>query len=98
LNIGSITAGYVLKSAEVLSHAVKNAGEGEGLFIFSCFSRIVALGGDPMAEIKVIQKELAGFPVPYLFFYSGGEICPVYISQGQMANQFYQYALVACLF
>jgi hypothetical protein len=56
------------------------------------------LGGNSTAEIELIQKELAGFPAPYLFFYSGGEFCPQYTESGGIVNRFYQYALVACQF
>jgi hypothetical protein len=97
LHIGSISEDYVLETAKTIGQSIKKAGEGSGLFIFSCFSRIIALGGKPMGEIKVIQRELKEFPVPYLFLYSGGELCPRIIEQGQMTNHFNQYALVACL-
>jgi hypothetical protein len=99
LSIGTVSADYILKSAQSMIEAVKREKDGawEGLFIFSCFSRAVGLGGNPMAEIELIQKEL-GDSVPYLLFYSGGELCPRYVKSGETVNQFHQYALIACLF
>jgi hypothetical protein len=97
LNIGSISEAYVLETASAISQSIKKAGGGEGLFMFSCFSRTVTLGGDPLGELKVIQRELKDFSVPYLFLYSGGEICPRKTEHGRSINHFHQYALVACL-
>jgi hypothetical protein len=97
LSIGSVSIEDVLESARTLAQAVKETGDGSGLIIFSCFLRSIVMGGKPLAEIEVIQKELAGFPAPYLFLYSGGELCPRYTESGDFTNRFYQYALVACL-
>ena len=96
LNIGAITADYVLESAQTLIRHIKQDGNSAGLFIFSCFMRTVILGGNSMAEIELIQKELAGFPAPYLLCCSGGELCPQYAESGGMRNRLYQYALIAC--
>jgi hypothetical protein len=97
LNIGSITADYVLETAGALTAAVSKAKAGSALFMFSCFSRVVAHGGNPMAEIRLIQNALADFPAPYLFSYSGGELCPRHTENGGLSNCFHQYALIACL-
>jgi hypothetical protein len=96
LNIGATTADYVLESAKSLIRKIKETGNDRGGFMFSCFMRNIALGGNTMEEIKLIQKELAGFPGTCLFCYSGGEICPQYTKSGGTKNQFYQYALIAC--
>ena len=97
LSIGSITSAHVLESASRLVQAVKAAGEGSALFMISCFSRNVILGGEPEAEIETIKKELAGLPLPWLFLYSSGEICPLCTETGETVNRFMQYSLVACL-
>ncbi|MDR2476583.1 MAG: FIST C-terminal domain-containing protein [Treponema sp.] len=97
LNIGAITAGYVIETAGKIARSVKTAGEGQGLFIFSCFSRNVTLGGEPMAEIETIKRELAGFSTPWTFLYSCGELCPQYAVNGKPFNRFIQYSLIACL-
>jgi hypothetical protein len=98
LNIGSITANDVLESAKTLLQDIKKTGGGSGLIIFSCFLRNIVLGGNSMAEIDLVQKELGSFPGPYLFLYSGGEFCPKYTESGGTVNRYYQYALVACQF
>ena len=97
LNIGAITPGYVIETAGKVAQSIKKAGEGQGLFIFSCFSRNVILGGEPMAEIAAIKRELAGFSTPWIFLYSCGELCPQCTENGKPFNRFIQYSLVACL-
>jgi hypothetical protein len=96
LKLGAITADHILESVRVLVRDIKQNGNGAGLFMFSCFMRTVATGGNSMAEIGEIQKEFAGFPQPYILCYSGGELCPQYTEAGGMRNRFYQYALIAC--
>ncbi|GHV94477.1 hypothetical protein AGMMS50293_07970 [Spirochaetia bacterium] len=97
LNIGSITADYVLESANALAQEIKKAGSETGLFIFSCFNRNVVLVGDPLEEAELIQKALVGFSAPYLFMYSGGELCPQELESGKTVNRYHQFAIIACL-
>ena len=97
LNIGAITAEHVLESARTLIRSIKESGGGTGLFIGSCFSRTVVLGEGAAAEVELIQRELGDFPGAYLYFNSGGELCPKYTKSGGTENQALQYAIIACL-
>jgi hypothetical protein len=97
LNIGSLSAGYVIESAAILARAIKAVEGRSGLFIISCFSRSVILGGELLAEIHTISSELADFSIPWLFFYSGGEICPQHTKNGKTINRYMQYSITACL-
>jgi len=97
LNVGAITAEHVLESARTLIQTIKKSGSGTGLFIFSCFSRTVVLGEGAAPEVELIQRELDDFPGVYLYFNSGGELCPKYTDSGEVKNQALQYAIVACL-
>jgi hypothetical protein len=96
LNIGTVNREYVLESAKALIQEIRQTGSCAGVFIFSCMMRNVALGGNAMAEIDMIQKELAGFSGSYLLCYSGGELCPRPAESGGTRNTFEQYALIAC--
>jgi hypothetical protein len=98
LNIGAITADHVLESARTLVQDIKEQEVGTGLFIVSCFLRSIVLGEGAVAEVKLIQQELAGFQNTYLYLNSGGELCPRYRSSGDTENQALQYAIVACKF
>ena len=65
------------------------------LLLYSCLARSYALGSDIMAEIEEIKK-LIGDKVPYLFSYSGGEICPVRDTPN--SNNFHNNTIIACTF
>jgi hypothetical protein len=98
LNIGAITAENILESAKTLIRTIKESGGGSWLFIISCFSRTVVLGEGATAEVEMIQRELGDFPGAYLYFNSGGELCPKYMKSGETVNQALQYAIIACQF
>lgn len=96
LSIGAANADQVLDSAAALVREITGAGDGSGVFIFPCFMRNVILGGNSLAEIDLIRKAFAGRPVPFVICYSGGELCPRHTGSGDIENQFYQFAIVAC--
>jgi len=96
INIGAITADYVLESARALLREL-NKEEDKTRFnmIISCFLRTIVLGG-AAAETSLIKQELGGFPGGYLYVNSGGELCPRYAKSGDTVNQALQYAIIAC--
>ena len=96
VNIGAISREYALESARTLIQEIKKNEKSSGVLIASCFLRSLALGGSSEEEVKLIQQELSGFPAPYLYINSGGELCPRYAENGETVNQALQYALVAC--
>lgn len=97
LNIGAITADYILESARALTRNINEHKSGSGLFILSCFLRAVVLGEMAEAEVKLIQQELENFPADHLYLNSGGELCPMVKKTGGIVNQAFHYAIVACL-
>ena len=68
------------------------SGKSRGLLLFPCVSHFWALEEPPFA---LIQDKL-DHVLPYHVFFSGGEICPVYDTKGQMRNRFHSYTCVAC--
>jgi len=66
------------------------------LIMLSCAGRSMALGADTTAEMALLD-ECLGSSLPYLFAYSGGEICPVDGGNGTQINRFHNDTLVACL-
>jgi len=93
LNIGAITADYVLESAKALIRDLKkDEDKTRFTIIISCFLRTIVLGG-ATAEVSLIQQELSG---GYLYLNSGGELCPRYAKSGETVNQALQYAIIAC--
>ncbi|MDR2358018.1 MAG: FIST C-terminal domain-containing protein [Oscillospiraceae bacterium] len=65
-----------------------------GVFIIPCFSRFLTLGHQAEDEMKK-TAELLGQSVPYLFLYSGGEICPVPNAEGRLVNRFHNMTYTA---
>jgi hypothetical protein len=97
LRLGCATADYVLESAASVACAVtQESRKRNGLIMCSCFSRLTALGGNPMAEIERVRSVRSGAAEPWLFFYSGGELCPRRVPSGETENRFHQNALIAC--
>jgi hypothetical protein len=100
LSIGFPNARLVLKTAEETANTIKQEQKQNGILFFSCISRSLALA-DPRSEMKKVRKRLADSSMPFLFVYSGGEICPRNregISPSGIDNKFNIYALVACIF
>ena len=65
--------------------------------LFSCASRQFLLAWDEMAEINAVG-DVFGPGLPYLFGYSGGEVCPVEAEGGGTENRFFNNTLIACVF
>ncbi|MDR2103534.1 MAG: FIST C-terminal domain-containing protein [Treponema sp.] len=97
LYVGVPTAEAVLKTVVNITRQAKAEQDRNLLFIFSCFSRSIVLV-ESGEEMNLIQKELAGLSLPYLFLYSGGEVCPVKNSAGRMLNRHHNYAIISCSF
>ncbi|MDR1950475.1 MAG: FIST C-terminal domain-containing protein [Spirochaetaceae bacterium] len=94
--VGSIDVEDVLKTA-IASIEARPADPEEGLLFFSCAGRNFALGLDIMAELKAVRESL-GTDRPYMFAYSGGEICPVLTNDGNLKNRFHNVTLICCSF
>jgi hypothetical protein len=95
VHIGSPGSGEVINSARNITTAVKKA-RGEAALIFSCFSRSVILS-NPQDEMEAIREALKDPTFPYVFIYSGGEICPVHNEKGVAVNQYHNYTVVSCV-
>jgi hypothetical protein len=95
VHIGSPGSGEVVNTAKNITGEAKEA-RGEAALIFSCFSRSVILT-NPLDEIEAVQEELKDSPFPYIFMYTGGEICPVYNEKGAAVNQYHNYTIISCI-
>jgi hypothetical protein len=67
------------------------------MLVYSCISRMMALGGNSFGELELVAR-LTGGRVPCLMAYSGGEICPTQVVGGGATNRFHNNAFIACLF
>ncbi|MDR1966172.1 MAG: FIST C-terminal domain-containing protein [Synergistaceae bacterium] len=77
VSVGHVDCDEVLATTtEAVSDAMLS-GEAGCAFMFSCAARYLALGYETMSEQEKVQNLMEGVSTPYLFSYSGGELCPV---------------------
>jgi len=65
------------------------------LILHSCLARSYALGSEILLELETVNKTVAE-NIPYIFGYSGGEICPVKNTANE--NCFHNNTVIACVF
>jgi hypothetical protein len=97
LGIGSIDHDDVISTTKESMKKLSLETKNNGLFIFSCVSRNMALGFDISAEMNTVQN-IIGDKAPYFMSYSGGEICPIYTGAGKLINRFHNDTIITCLF
>lgn len=97
LAFGSLNHEDVIQTTNSIIHQIKQESGWDVLLIFSCFSRNVVLN-DPMAEMDLALEQLSDLEKPFLFVYSGGEICPLTDREGRFVNRFHNYSIIVCLF
>jgi hypothetical protein len=103
MTIGAIDEKVIIESTRYLVDRIKKTSARNGLLIFSCLSRVLTLQ-NPTDEIMLLRQMFADSPAPFLYVYSGGEICPLYKSdknkpgEGKPMNSFHQFTIVACAF
>jgi hypothetical protein len=96
LDIGAITADYVLSSMKDLIRELhKDEDKTRFSIVISCFLRTIVLGGST-AEVNLLKQASGVSSGGYLYLNSGGELCPRYTKNGETVNQALQYAVIAC--
>jgi len=65
------------------------------LLLYSCLARSYALGAEILSETETVNEAVAD-KTPYIFGYSGGEICPV--KDTSDSNSFHNNTVIACVF
>jgi len=95
LSIGQMDARDILLTADSSTRDLLGAEGVNGLILFPCLGRYMALALDPMAEIAAVQK-VVGDAIPTHLAYSGGECCPVYTKDGQTENRFHNFTFIGC--
>jgi hypothetical protein len=85
----------VLRGSEQLIESIKNAGGQKAHLIFSCFGRSAPLA-DLGDEMRLFQKSMK--ETSYIFVYSGGEFCPVYVEGAGIHNRFHQFSIISLTF
>ncbi|MDR2340217.1 MAG: FIST C-terminal domain-containing protein [Deltaproteobacteria bacterium] len=100
LSVGNIDVSDLQISVDRTLEAMKGE-KGFSLAIFhSCAARyFVLFDYDVEIETKAIKGNWeAGNLVPYIFCYSGGEICPVINPDNTLTNRVHAYTISVCIF
>jgi hypothetical protein len=101
LTVGSINAEDVLNTTGETLRIALTIGESNdtkhGMLIFSCVGRFFAQGFDTVAEMKKV-REVLGNRLPFHFFYSGTELCPVYGDDKAVFNRSHNDTIIICIF
>jgi hypothetical protein len=76
ISVGKLEGAEITESAEKLFGEVASIPDLKGALFFSCLSKQLNLLWDELGEIRILAKAMQDRKVPWLFAYSGGEICP----------------------
>ncbi|MCL1926483.1 MAG: FIST C-terminal domain-containing protein [Syntrophorhabdaceae bacterium] len=95
LSIGRMDVDDILLTAKQSVDKLLQNRNVNGIIMFPCLGRNMVLGYNLMDEIKVVRDSL-GDSLPWHLAYSGGELCPVYNSDGGTVNRFHNFTFVAC--
>ncbi len=87
----------ILQSAEsVVEKICAHSDSACAALVVNCVGRSLILGGNPLAEAHKSIEKLEG-RLPYHHIYARGEICPVYLPNGQSQNRFHNFSFVVCV-
>jgi hypothetical protein len=100
MSVGHIDADEVLSTTRAALSDAAARGNAACLLMFSCVGRYFALGHEPTAEMELAHDMMRGNEIPFMFVYTGGEICPVGQkggdSGGTLTNRNHNDTFVLC--
>lgn len=97
ISVGMIDRDEVLQTARKTLNEETTKYATTGLIAVSCMARELALGLDSTAELELLDEVTCG-KYPFHGYYSAGEICPQYTSDGKTINRFHNFTFTACVF
>ena len=92
LALGRVDLNDVLQTTETVLQSV--AKKDSFVLSYSCLARYLILSNNFTAEAEKVKEVVNGSP--YLFAYSGGEICPLLDADGKWKNYYHNYTNVFC--
>lgn len=95
VEIGSQVGSSLIETAKSSVSTLERMTDVSAAIVFSCIMRRIACGANPQIEAAVIMETLRP-TLPFLFAYTGGELCPVNKKSGSVVNQFHNYSFVIC--
>lgn len=99
ISIGQFDADEIVSTTKkVLTEFVEKNKNANGFILYSCCGRYYNLGFDSTEEVEVVQEIIAKTGKPFLFSYSGGEMCPVYNNENVKINRGHNYTCIMVAF
>jgi hypothetical protein len=97
-NLAFATLGFndVVETAATKAADAAKAAQGRGILMYSCAARYWVLGLQIRAEFEAVAAHIGG-TAPYHIVYSGGEIAPQFLSNGQVVNHLQNNSLIICI-
>jgi hypothetical protein len=96
LSLAVTTKDVILTTARNALKSIKEGRRGNTVMIYSCVGRQISLLDEPMLEYEVIKEEFSdGFT--YIAASSGGEICPVLVTDEKAYNSEHSQSFIACV-
>ena len=96
ISLGSIDYAHVLDMTEEVVRSAMNSGKKGPVIIHPCASHLLLMGVG-VQEQKDNIRRFINLDFNYAVGYSGGEICPVYDSNGMIKNRLHSYTFVLCI-
>jgi hypothetical protein len=99
MSVGHIDADEVLSTTRAALSDAAARGDDACLLMFSCVGRYFALGHEPTAEMELVRNVMKENEIPFIFTYSGGELCPVGQKgggSGELTNRNHNDTFVLC--
>jgi hypothetical protein len=98
LSVGHINGDEVLATTMEAVSDIISSREPNCILMFSCVGRYFALDYRQTAEMDLVRELMDKTAIPYMFAYSGGELCPVGSSGDILAitNRNHNDTLVMC--
>ncbi|MDL2235161.1 FIST C-terminal domain-containing protein [Christensenellaceae bacterium OttesenSCG-928-L17] len=97
LAVGTLEANDILKTTEGLLQNALDTGKRNGMLMFPCGSRYIAMGDEPEREMDVVKRVL-GDRIPFFLHYGWGELCPMYDKTGTPVDKFHNFSFIGCIF
>jgi hypothetical protein len=98
ITLGRIDKDEVLNTTYSVMNSASFAADYSAVLIYSCVGRYFSLDYGSNEEMETVSSILATWNVPYLFAYSGSEICPVPKNdeKQKLTNRNHNCTLVMC--
>ncbi len=96
ITVGMFDRNEVLSTTRKVLAEVRQKAQGRPVIMHSCLGRCMALGVDPLLEVRMAVEEMPA-DAAYMLSYSSGELCPTSVFGGQATNRYHNYTFIACI-